>query len=376
MADLSTPSGTAPRPRGSATAVTFLDWADAGLVAAARGAGPDLEAALALARGLGEVSTDLGSNTWTVLRVLGSLGAGDLTVARVVEPHLDALAILAQARGSEDSHASHGTSGASRPDLAPPPGSTWGVYAAHAPGAHLQADSTGSTDSTDSTDTWTLNGTKPWCSLAQHVSHAVITAHVDEHRRRAFAVDLSHPGVEHSDAPWVSRGLAAVRSTGLRLSDVPATPVGPPGWYLSRPGFSWGGVGVAAVWFGAAAALAQTVLDGARRREPDQIATLHLGRLDRGLRAAELELRSAADAIDAGEAAGAAGELVAARARNAAASAAELALAESARALGPGPLTSDEEHARRVADLTVYVRQHHGDRDLARTGALLVGPPA
>ena len=38
------------------------------------------------------------------------------------------------------------------------------------------------------------------------------------------------------------------------------------------------------------------------------------------------------------------------------------------RALGPGPLTSEEEHARRVADLTVYLRQHHGERDLARLG--------
>ncbi len=49
-----------------------------------------------------------------------------------------------------------------------------------------------------------------------------------------------------------------------------------------------------------------------------------------------------------------------------------LRAAEVARALGPAPLTFDEEHARRVADLTVYVRQHHGDRDLARTGAMLV----
>ena len=43
-------------------------------------------------------------------------------------------------------------------------------------------------------------------------------------------------------------------------------------------------------------------------------------------------------------------------------------------ALGPGPLTGDEEHARRVADLTVYVRQHHAERDTARLGeAVLAG---
>jgi hypothetical protein len=40
--------------------------------------------------------------------------------------------------------------------------------------------------------------------------------------------------------------------------------------------------------------------------------------------------------------------------------------------LGPGPLAFDEPHARRVADLTLYVRQHHADRDLAGLGSGLV----
>ena len=41
------------------------------------------------------------------------------------------------------------------------------------------------------------------------------------------------------------------------------------------------------------------------------------------------------------------------------------------RALGAGPLAHDAEHAQRVADLSVYVRQHHGERDLAGLGELL-----
>ena len=41
------------------------------------------------------------------------------------------------------------------------------------------------------------------------------------------------------------------------------------------------------------------------------------------------------------------------------------------RALGAGPLAHDREHATRVADLTVYLRQHHGERDLAALGATL-----
>ena len=42
-------------------------------------------------------------------------------------------------------------------------------------------------------------------------------------------------------------------------------------------------------------------------------------------------------------------------------------------ALGPAPLTGDEDHARRVADLTVYLRQHHAERDLARQGEQVLG---
>ena len=38
------------------------------------------------------------------------------------------------------------------------------------------------------------------------------------------------------------------------------------------------------------------------------------------------------------------------------------------RALGPAPLAHDAEHAALVADLTVYIRQHHGESDLERIG--------
>jgi hypothetical protein len=36
--------------------------------------------------------------------------------------------------------------------------------------------------------------------------------------------------------------------------------------------------------------------------------------------------------------------------------------------LGPAPLAQDERHARRVADLQLYVRQHHAERDEATLG--------
>ncbi len=40
------------------------------------------------------------------------------------------------------------------------------------------------------------------------------------------------------------------------------------------------------------------------------------------------------------------------------------------RALGPGPMVTDAVHARRVADLPVYLRQSHAERDLATLGEL------
>jgi hypothetical protein len=41
------------------------------------------------------------------------------------------------------------------------------------------------------------------------------------------------------------------------------------------------------------------------------------------------------------------------------------------RALGPAPLALDADHAARVADLLVFVRQHHAERDLAALGRLV-----
>lgn len=99
-----------------------------------------------------------------------------------------------------------------------------------------------------------LDGTKPWCSLAAELSHAIITAHTGPLSRRAFAISLGD-GVSPLPGTWVSRGLIDVPSGGLQLDGVAAVSVGEDEWYLTRPGFAWGGIAVAAVWFGAAQAL-------------------------------------------------------------------------------------------------------------------------
>ena len=61
---------------------------------------------------------------------------------------------------------------------------------------------------------------------------------------------------------------------------------------------------------------------------------------------------------------------LAARVRAVVAETAEVVLSEVGHALGPGPLTQNAAHAARVADLTVYVRQHHADHDLVALAEL------
>lgn len=317
----------------------------------------DIPAALALAVRLAPAARALRDDPWGYLATLATLGAADLTTARVVEPHLDAVAILTQAGDPGLDLVGAGED------------ATFGVYAAQAPGAVLRASSGGGEAR--------LTGTKAWCSLAAQVTHALVTAEAEpDGRGGLFAVPLRHPGVTHAGAPWVSRGLAAVTTGTLTLHDVPAVPVGGPGWYLDRPGFAWGGIGVAAVWFGGATALAHRLTEAALRRAPDQVALMHLGHVDRVLYGAGLTLRDAAEAIAAGRAEGSDGAVLAARVRAVVAEAAEEVLRTVGHALGPAPLTHDEDHARRVADLTVYLRQHHAERDLAALGRLVLGPEA
>ena len=61
--------------------------------------------------------------------------------------------------------------------------------------------------------------------------------------------------------------------------------------------------------------------------------------------------------------------------RQVVAAAAEQVLGHAAHGLGPGPLAGDEDHARRVADLELYVRQWHAERDQAALGAMVLDDP-
>ncbi|WJX98827.1 acyl-CoA dehydrogenase [Curtobacterium sp. 458] len=279
--------------------------------------------------------------------VLAGLAAVDVALARTVEPHLDALGILAQA------------------GVDAPEGSTWGVFAAEAPGVRVTADVTDD-------GVAVLSGTKPWCSLASSLSHALVTAHVGE-ERQLFAVDLRQSGVTVHDEAWVARGMPDVPSGPVDLDAVRATPVGAPGWYLTRPGFAWGGIGVAACWWGGAVGLARVLRSLAASRQDSELLQAELGATVADLADAEDALADAAARIDAAAGADSAdvvvdwsfeAQVVRSRVRRAVDAVRQRVVAT----IGPAPLTADPVVAARVADLELYVLQDHGARDLARVG--------
>ncbi|MCG7286485.1 acyl-CoA dehydrogenase [Cellulomonas sp. ACRRI] len=306
--------------------------------------------------------------------LLATLAAHDLAVARAVEPHLDARAVLDQAAGTVPGD---------------PAASTWGVYAAEGPGPALTASPVAA-DGDDAGDGWLLDGTKPWCSLSRDLDAALVTARLagDDTRRGLFAVDLRAPEVQPVDAPWPARGLAEIPSTPVRFDRARATLVAEGSWYLDRPGFWWGAIGVAACWFGGAVGVARRLHAHAADRPDDRLLAMHLGAVDERLSAARVLLADAATRVDASgaatrggwdaepEEARAAGRVLAKRVRATVARTCEDVLRLCGHALGPGPLTQEEAHAKRVADLEVYVRQQHAERDDASLGGLLAAGPA
>ena len=297
----------------------------------------------------GDVDLPLPGHGATALRWqrLAALAEVDVTAGRLAEAHADAVAILAELGGP-----------------GPQRGQWWGVWAAEAGDAALCATEVG--------DGIRLTGTKVWCSGAGLCSHALVTAQLPGGQRGLFAVALDAPGVRPLTSAWHNTGMADSDTRSVQFDETPAVAVGAPGAYLTRPGFWHGGAGVAACWLGGARAVAAPLYARAAAGKADAHALAHLGAIDAAVTAAaDATLTAVAGEVDAdpGNRTGRA-ELLARRARAVVETAVDEAVDRTGRALGPAPLCLDAEHARRVADLTVYVRQSHAERDLERLGVL------
>jgi hypothetical protein len=342
---------------------------------------------------------------------LSAWGARDLSLARLAEGHVDALAILAEA-GRE-----------------PVQGALYGVWASRSGGASVRLERRG--------DTAELRGTMRFCSGARVLDRALVVVDPPPGvppERLLLDVDVRGHGVEPVPGTWCTAAMAeadtldvvfdgvgvGVRRGGPgRLDSDPdgglgaLHTVGEPGWYVARRGFALGGAGVAAVWWGGAAGVLDRVLPHLGG-VPDRHALAHVGELHAALAAVHALLQRTAALVDtalvdtalvdtalvdtalvdtapvdtapanAGAPTGTGSStgtatvtppdlaLAVATLRAAAERAVREVVDRAPRIVGPGPLSRDADLAGALADLALYVRQHHAERDHAALGEQVV----
>lgn len=278
-------------------------------------------------------------------RHLAAVAAHDLTLVKLYEGHTDALAIRAEL----------GAPG-------PVDGSRWGTWCAEPPQARLRFDAEGAG--------YRLNGTKSWCSGAAQLSHAVVSGWNADGQPCLACVALDAPGVTITGEGWHAIGMQGTASVDVRFDDVPAQALGWPGDYTRRPGFWQGGAGIAACWWGGASVIGQMAADAIGSRD-DPHARAHLGQIDVALTQSAALLRECAAWIDAHPKADA--QTWALRVRLACEATADTVMHHAGRALGAGPLCRNPRFARAMADLPVFIRQSHAERDLAALGTRVAG---
>jgi hypothetical protein len=295
--------------------------------------------------GLDRLEPPGGGHTLRRWSALATVAAHDLSLAKLYEGHTDALAILREL-GHPPAEAGH----------------SWAVWAAEAPDGRALIETTADASVH-------LYGAKCWCSGAADVSHGLLTAWpADGSGPQLVSVSMAQPGITVSRQSWHAVGMADSASLDVAFDGARAHLVGRAGDYLSRAGFWQGGAGVAACWFGGAMALGESLrqaVAGAGTAHPFKLAAL--GKIDLALTATAAVLRDAAAWIDAHPNDDA--SKVALRARLAAERCAASVQDECGRALGAAAYCRDERFARRAADLPVFIRQSHGERDFATLGA-------
>lgn len=293
------------------------------------------------AEGALEVPPPGGGSTWVRWSRLREWGREDLALARLAEGHTDAVAILAEA------------------GRAPVPDALYGVWAARSgSGLGLHGGR--------------LAGTLRFCSGAHGLDRALVVADA-EHGTQLLDVDVRRAEVQPVPGTWQPVGMLASDSPDVRFAELAVElvdEVGPPAFYTERPGFWHGGAGVAAVWLGGALGVLDDVYRwlGEHGADPHRLA--NLGQLHVAVRQTEALLRLTADIVDADPAMPHRAEVGAVRAS--AEQAARTVLDVAPRVFGAAGLCRDDRIPRRLADLGVYVRQHHGERDLAALGQALL----
>jgi len=279
---------------------------------------------------------------------LAEVSALDLSLGRLIEGHTDAIAILAEV------------------GRWPPPAAVMGVWAARRRDADVIA--------TRHPQGWHLRGRKPWASGAHALTHALVTADTGD-GHGLFQVPVESPGVTAVPGTWPAVGMAMSGSADVDfdlLVDGDSL-IGAPGWYVDRPGFWFGSVGVAACWLGGALGLVRALRADLAERAADPHQRAHLGAAAARCGSMARDIAWAAGRIDAvGSDPNREIRQVALEVRHLVEDGCLEVLAHVGRAGGAAPLCRDPAQARRLADLAVYIRQHHAERDTEALGRFLL----
>jgi alkylation response protein AidB-like acyl-CoA dehydrogenase len=235
------------------------------------------------------------------------------------------------------------------------------VWASEGPASLVRAESVGG-------GRWHLFGTKQYCSGAPFLDAALVTAHAGD-SILLFDVPLA-AGVRVEPSTWRTPALAeaATVPVAFDLTLPEAAVVGPPGWYLSRPGFWHGAIGPAACWAGGALSLIDAVRSLDRQGSH---ARAQLGAMEALAWNLETILDQAAREIDQDPADSAHGAMRRALiCRHLIERQAVEVMDRFGRASGPQLLAFDEFAARQYASLTIYIRQCHAEKDDEAIAAL------
>ncbi len=288
-----------------------------------------------------------GGDTAGRWRALREFGREDLSYARLIEPHIDALAILDELHHPCDRSRLHA------------------VWASGGPDSTLRFEA-------DRDGGGLLVGRKAFCSGAELSDKALITA-ASRPRDHGVLVrlDLSEARaagtVRIDDSIWHTPAFAATGTASVTFESVripAADVVGTTEDYLERPGFWHGSIGPAAVWVGGLLGLVDAACAAAGERHAATMGHLHaacwslrswldtagreidqecMGRTEvpmdqarrRAITVRHLVQRSSVDVVD-----------------------------RATEVLGPRGMAFDDDVSRRLAEIQLYVRQFHGSSEL------------
>lgn len=261
-------------------------------------------------------------------------GREDLSLAKLIEAHWDAVAILEEAGQQPKAEAAYA------------------VWASEVPGKPL------------SLHDGTLCGTKHFCSGASLVERALVTA-----GSVLVEVDLvtASSRLQIEERNWNTEAFRMTHTASVTFDHLPVVSIiGDNNWYTQRIGFWQGACGPAAAWAGGAASLVDYAF---KKRRDDPHSMAHLGAMSATVSAMKYTLAGAANSFDDAPMADAMPQALAVR--HIVEQASTDILRRFARALGPGPLVEDREVVRRYAELELYLRQCHAERDLESLGRAL-----